>query len=213
MNANDIIIAIQGQIDAASPILERLFYLKAAPVFAGSDQKMGNKHYDKATISVIEERINSWQLKTRAVLAACFVGNNEHKHSFERTMVSPRLFYDAKEELTKEVREGRDVLSAIIEEVSLKTQLIEPETIAKAKSPMVFISHSSKDREFAEALVDMLEVLGFDNSNLFCSSIDGYGIGLSEDVFETLRYLSEKIVSVHHKAKHLPGHNSRPFES
>jgi len=59
----------------------------------------------------------------------------------------------------------------------------------KVKSPMVFISHSSKDRDFADALVVLLEDIGFDSSNLFCSSIDGYGIGLSEDIFETLRSL------------------------
>ena len=53
----------------------------------------------------------------------------------------------------------------------------------------VFISHSSKDKEFVDALVEMLESIGFDPSTLFCSSVDGYGIGLSKDIFETLRGL------------------------
>lgn len=53
----------------------------------------------------------------------------------------------------------------------------------------VFISHSSKDKEFVEALVEMLESIGFDPSTLFCSSVDGYGIGLGKDIFETLRGL------------------------
>lgn len=57
------------------------------------------------------------------------------------------------------------------------------------KSPMVFISHSSKDKAFVEALVELLESIGFDESNLFCSSIDGYGIGLGEDIFDTLKRL------------------------
>lgn len=60
---------------------------------------------------------------------------------------------------------------------------------SKKCKPMVFISHSSKDKEFAEALVDLLEGIGLDNTTLFCSSVDGYGIELSEDVFETLRRL------------------------
>ena len=57
------------------------------------------------------------------------------------------------------------------------------------KTPLVFISHSSKDKRFVEALVDLLESLGFTSENLFCSSIDGYGIPLSHDIFETLRAL------------------------
>lgn len=57
------------------------------------------------------------------------------------------------------------------------------------KSPMVFVSHSAKDKRFVEALVDMLESLGFTSENLFCSSVDGYGIPLSNDIFETLRAL------------------------
>lgn len=57
------------------------------------------------------------------------------------------------------------------------------------KTPKVFISHSAKDKRVVEALVDLLESLGFTSENLFCSSVDGYGIPLSNDIFETLRAL------------------------
>ena len=57
------------------------------------------------------------------------------------------------------------------------------------KSPMVFISHSSLDKEFVEALVTLLESMGFDNTNLFCSSVPDYWIGLSQNIFESLRSL------------------------
>lgn len=59
----------------------------------------------------------------------------------------------------------------------------------KEKTPMVFISHASKDKEIVEALVDLLEGIGLTKENLFCSSVDGYGIPLSQDIFETLRGL------------------------
>lgn len=42
---------------------------------------------------------------------------------------------------------------------------------------------------FVNALVELLENIGFDKSNLFCSSVEGYGIALSKDIFETLRSL------------------------
>lgn len=51
---------------------------------------------------------------------------------------------------------------------------------------MVFISHSSKDKEFAEALVDLLESIGLNKDTLFCSSVAGYGLGLSKNIL--IRY-------------------------
>lgn len=62
---------------------------------------------------------------------------------------------------------------------------VKPET----KTPMVFISHSSKDMAFVEALVTLLESIGFDNKTLFCSSIPDYWIGLSKDIFASLKHL------------------------
>lgn len=61
--------------------------------------------------------------------------------------------------------------------------------IPVVKTPMVFISHSSKDIEFVEALVALFESLGFDDKTLFCSSIPDYWIGLSKDIFASLRQL------------------------
>lgn len=59
----------------------------------------------------------------------------------------------------------------------------------KKKSPMVFISHSSKDKDFVEALVNLLEDIGLNKNTLFCSSVAGYGLELSENIFDTLRAL------------------------
>ena len=69
------------------------------------------------------------------------------------------------------------------------TRQINDKQSMKEKTPMVFISHSSKDKLFVEALVDLLESLGLTKNNLFCSSVDGYGIPLSGDIFETIRNL------------------------
>lgn len=54
---------------------------------------------------------------------------------------------------------------------------------------MVFISHSSKDKDFVEALVNLLEDIGLNKNTLFCSSVAGYGLELSENIFDTLRAL------------------------
>lgn len=55
------------------------------------------------------------------------------------------------------------------------------------KPPLLFISHSSKDEDFAESFVILLRSIGFNKKNLFCSSVDGYGIDEGCDIYETLR--------------------------
>ncbi len=84
-----------------------------------------------------------------------------------------------------------DSISPSYKVLMKKTEnLNENNTVTLLDKPYkIFISHSSKDLEFVEALVDLLESIGFDSSNLFCSSVSGYGIGLSQDIFETLRGL------------------------
>ena len=78
-----------------------------------------------------------------------------------------------------------------------------------SKPYKIFISHSSKDVEFVNALVELLESIGFDPSNLFCSSVDGYGIGLSQDIFETLRGLF-KVFNLYVIFVHSPNYYKSP---
>lgn len=63
------------------------------------------------------------------------------------------------------------------------------QTLSTSKTPMVFISHSSKDKSFVEALVSLFEDLGMTSENLFCSSVPEYGIGISQNIFDVLRGL------------------------
>ena len=51
---------------------------------------------------------------------------------------------------------------------------------------LVFIIHASADKIFVEELVDLLETMGLDATNLFCSSVPGYWIGLSKNIYAEL---------------------------
>ena len=51
----------------------------------------------------------------------------------------------------------------------------------------VFISHSSKDYAFVSKIVSLLTDMGLDNTQMFCSSVPGYGIPIGEDIFDYLR--------------------------
>lgn len=55
------------------------------------------------------------------------------------------------------------------------------------KSPKVFISHSSQDKDYVSALVELLEGLGLNESQIFCSSVPVYDIPLNEDIFDYLK--------------------------
>ncbi len=185
--------AIQQQIDGVSPILKRLACLNSKPtrpVYGDFRSADGIHCYDKITVSQLEEDINRWQYATKTVLATCFGAESDHYRTFEHTIVDQRMFFDAKDDLYKEVNSGRNALSAIIEAETLKLHLANP-VIAPSpakKTPKVFISHKKEDKPYADALVNLINfILGADGDKIFCSSIPGYGIRLSRDILEELK--------------------------
>lgn len=68
-----------------------------------------------------------------------------------------------------------------------KTFTIKEEITMLQKSPKIFISHSSQDKEYVTCLVDFLEDIGLKENQLFCSSVPGYGIPLDEDIYDYLK--------------------------
>ena len=72
---------------------------------------------------------------------------------------------------------------------NVTTQDIAKSTANGKKTPVAFISHSHNDKEFVDALVNLLDDMGFTKDTLFCSSVREYGIPLSGDIFETIRGL------------------------
>lgn len=60
---------------------------------------------------------------------------------------------------------------------------------ASTKSPKLFISHKTEDREYADALVSLINyIIGRDEDKIFCSSIAGYGIRPSQDILNEIKY-------------------------
>lgn len=71
------------------------------------------------------------------------------------------------------------------------------------KKSKLFISHSSKDKEYVEAIVSMFDDMGLNDEQVFCSSIPGYDIPLGKSIFDYLMELFQNydlhIVFVHSK--------------
>lgn len=55
------------------------------------------------------------------------------------------------------------------------------------KPPKIFISHSSRDKEYVSKLVELLDGMGLNQTQVFCSSLPGYGIPIDTDIFDYLR--------------------------
>lgn len=90
----------------------------------------------------------------------------------------------------------------------IKVEKQVEQVLSSSKTPMVFISHSSKDKSFVEALVSLFEDLGMTSENLFCSSVPEYGIGISQNIFDVLRDLFLK-----HNLYVIFVHSPRYYES
>ena len=56
-----------------------------------------------------------------------------------------------------------------------------------AKPVKIFISHASKDKEYVKKLVELLDGMGLDQTQIFCSSLPGYDIPVGSDIFDYLR--------------------------
>ncbi|MGI8282098.1 toll/interleukin-1 receptor domain-containing protein [Bacillus mycoides] len=64
-----------------------------------------------------------------------------------------------------------------------------PKPVEENKIEKIFISHSSKDVKYVEALVELLNDIGIkkDQKSIFCSSLASYGIPHGESIYDFLK--------------------------
>jgi hypothetical protein len=76
-----------------------------------------------------------------------------------------------------------------IEELEEQQGNVSTTTVGNPERPIakVFISHSSQDSRFVEEMIEMLELIGLDFSQIFCTSFEGYGIGLGENFLDSIK--------------------------
>ena len=64
--------------------------------------------------------------------------------------------------------------------------------LKEMKEPKIFISHNTKDKDFAKALVDMMLALGVKESSIFCSSYQGFGVPYGGKIFDYIKEQYER---------------------
>lgn len=72
-----------------------------------------------------------------------------------------------------------------IEKSIAERKINEPDV--KQKPHKLFISHSSKDKEYMEALAEMLEDIGMPDGAFVCTSVSGHGIPGGAKIFDWLK--------------------------
>ena len=170
--------------------------------------RLGRAQYDDANVreKLIDFGLNS----TDDALADSSLIVKESNNSLDHKTIDALLVLDkasrgkeistansSEEKLTdnsdvkEEMEESRDNVASqigrdkMLEELRSMTSLgtTTDQTIKKK----VFISHASKDILAVKHIVELLELIGFDKSNMFCSSIEPYGIPTGMDIYEYLQ--------------------------
>lgn len=110
-----------------------------------------------------------------------------------------KFFEEEIDNSSKSIKIGIKILKDIKDEIKdgnmphftndFETMKKTDETQIKPKDNQkkVFISHSSKDKHFADELIEILEYIGVPSENIFCTSVEGYGTPLGENFLETIK--------------------------
>lgn len=180
---------LNNQVTVAEKLLQRAI---AIPDGDSNTRVAGYIRYDEKITKPLQKDVEAWQTETTEFLRVLYGEDARQVADFERYINDKSHYFKFREGIQSEIQDCISKLRAFIKAESMKQQIATPKQDGAKpndKTPMVFISHSSKDIEFVEALVTLLESIGFDNKTLFCSSIPDYWIGLSKDIFASLRQL------------------------
>lgn len=97
---------------------------------------------------------------------------NAYRRSFDTTIQSINNFI---EELKEDLGYEESIDESLIN------------TDVDSEINKIFISHSSKDKGVVEELIEILESIGLNSTQIFCSSFEGYGIEFGENFLDRIK--------------------------
>lgn len=170
--------------------------------------RLGRAQYDDANVR--EKLIDFGLSSTDVALVDSSLIVKEANNSLDTKTIDALLMLDKasrgketsavrlSEEKTKdnsnvkdELDEGRDNIVLESErdknQEGLRSMTAQETTTEQIPKKKVFISHASKDVSAVKHIVELLELIGFDENNMFCSSIEPYGIPTGMDIYEYLQ--------------------------
>ena len=148
-------------------------------------------YYEETQINAAKNKLKQWQNVILDIMKSYYQSdNNENYKRFQETIVRVKAGFDLKNELSIEYTNGITILKGILEIIDLLEADDSDNThekISMHKKRKIFISHSSADKKFAEALVDLLNVMGLGQEDIFCSSVPGCWIGNGRNFLEEIK--------------------------
>ena len=146
-------------------------------------------YYEESKIEDAQNKLMQWQNVILDILQLYYQSDNSENYTrFHETIVKVKAGFDLKKELITEYSNGITILNGVLESLDLLDDVNDvnnEESVSKQKK--IFISHSSLDKKFAEALVDLLNTLGLESKEIFCSSIPGYWIGNGKNFLDEIK--------------------------
>lgn len=182
---------IEGRIAKANELL--MVHVDRQPQYSGRQIVY---EYDKDGLENFRREHDKWTDVTMEMLRRAFdMPNNEYCTRFKDSeneiyadlYGNPDWLNIYKRHLKDQIAylEGFVEQLQFIEE-SVTNQIPQDDTV-KSKTPKIFISHSSGDKEFVEALVELLERMQFTTNEVFCSSVPGYWVKLKQNFCEVIK--------------------------
>jgi hypothetical protein len=108
--------------------------------------------------------------------------------SFNASSTDEELRRVANENLATQVAVLKSAIEQLGWDLGEETPVTSPKANETRAGLQIFISHSSKDRALAEALIDLLKsALGIPSNQIRCSSVDGHRLPIGVDTQTKLR--------------------------
>lgn len=142
-----------------------------------------------------------WKRDTEIAIEKIFGQHSRNLKDFNKIISAAEEYYSGMTEndFVRNCMEGLATAKAILESMiseiteygltSTDSELVKPApSKGKKSSKRIFVSHSSADRDLAEALVDLIgEALSIPRSEILCTSVDGAKLRGGDNANDVLR--------------------------
>ncbi|MCD4735492.1 MAG: toll/interleukin-1 receptor domain-containing protein [Bacteroidales bacterium] len=161
-------------------------------------KKLLEKSSDVTVESSDDSNFKSWKnLVERTFIKVFGKDSTEFSHFSELNFFYPAMVFFGDSDYSKDhlrcFKEDFSMLKSsidqYIEEIEEQPENIseKPELENNKQISKVFISHASKDSEIVEEMIEILESIGLNSNQIFCTSFEGYGIGLGNNFLDSIK--------------------------